>query len=81
MDWTDCPFVESVPGKVSGQPVIVGTRILADSIPENYEAFLKEGLSPEDAIAETLDCFPGAGLERIKSLLSYYYACQAQHQP
>ncbi len=81
MDWKDCPLVEIVPGKVSGQPVIAGTRILADSIPENYEAFLDEGLSPEDAIAETLECFPGAGLDRIKGLLSYYFAHQPQHQP
>lgn len=80
MDWAGCDLVESTPEKVSGQPVIVGTRILADSIPENYEAFLAEGLSPDGALAETLDCFPGAGLDHIKGVLSYYYAHRHQLQ-
>jgi hypothetical protein len=30
MDWTGCDLVEQVPGRVSGQPVVKGTRILAD---------------------------------------------------
>jgi uncharacterized protein (DUF433 family) len=80
MNWEDCDLVEAVPGKASGQPVIVGTRILADSIPDNYESFVDEGLSPEEAIYATLECFPGAGYERIKSMLAYYYSHQAQHQ-
>jgi uncharacterized protein (DUF433 family) len=37
MDWRDCDIVEQVPGKVSGQPVVKGTRILADTILEDYD--------------------------------------------
>ncbi len=81
MDWSDCDLVESVPGKVSGASLIVGTRIFADSIPENYEAFLDEGATPEQAVNETLECFPGARVERIQALLSYYYSHQPQPQP
>ena len=37
IDWTDCPDVEQVPGKVSGQPVVVGTRILAQRVIDNAD--------------------------------------------
>ena len=28
IDWSDCPDMEQVPGRVSGQWTVVGTRIL-----------------------------------------------------
>jgi hypothetical protein len=37
MDWAGCQLVEVVPGKVAGKPVIKGTRILADTIVEDFE--------------------------------------------
>ena len=30
MDWSGCEYVERVPGKVGGRPVIQGTRIESD---------------------------------------------------
>lgn len=30
LDWRCCDLVEQVPGKVSGRPLVRGTRILAD---------------------------------------------------
>ena len=80
MDWSGCELVETVPGKVSGAPVLVGTRIPVAAIVDNYEAFLEEGSSPEEAIAETLDCYPGAGEQRVRDILTYYYAHEAQLQ-
>jgi uncharacterized protein (DUF433 family) len=47
MDWTDCPIVEINPRKVSGAPILKGTRVQADAILENYE-----GGSPIEEIAE-----------------------------
>jgi uncharacterized protein (DUF433 family) len=37
MDWSGCDLVEVVPGKVSGQPLVKGTRIPADFVVESYE--------------------------------------------
>ncbi len=37
IDWTGCELVEQVPGKVSGRPLVRGTRILADTIVEDAE--------------------------------------------
>ncbi len=40
MDWTDCPLVEINPRKLSGVPVLKGTRMQADSILETYQSGL-----------------------------------------
>jgi uncharacterized protein (DUF433 family) len=71
LDWSDCPLVEVIPGKVSGAPLLKNTRLPVDAITGNYDAFRDEGLSPDAAIAETLDCYPEAGLDAIKAILSY----------
>jgi uncharacterized protein (DUF433 family) len=36
-DWTGCDQVEVVPGKVSGVPVLVRTRMPADSVLQHFE--------------------------------------------
>jgi len=38
MTWEGCEAVERVPGKMSGEPVIKGTRVLADTIISNFES-------------------------------------------
>jgi uncharacterized protein (DUF433 family) len=58
LDWSDCPLVEIMPGKVSGAPLLKGTRLPVEAITRNYDAFRDDGLSPEAALAETLDCYP-----------------------
>lgn len=37
IDWTDCELVERIPGKVSGRPMVRGTRILAGRIVQDAE--------------------------------------------
>ena len=63
IDWTDCPDVERIPGKVSGQPIVKGTRILADGVVVNAES----GLTPEE-IAN--DIFPGLGVDRACRIIA-----------
>src|ERR1700722_4567171 len=62
VDWSDCPIVEVVPGKVSGVPILKGTRVQADSIVENYETG-----SPVEEIAYNFDLKP----EDIRAVLPY----------
>jgi len=69
MDWTGCDLVERVPGKVSGQPVVKGTRILADQIVEDAELG-----SPVEEIAEN---YPSLSIEKIKKLLAFAHSHQA----
>jgi uncharacterized protein (DUF433 family) len=44
LDWSECPAVESIPGKVSGAWVFKGTRMPVATVFENLEA----GASIED---------------------------------
>jgi len=80
LDWSDCPLVEVIPGKVGGAPLLKNTRLPVDAITGNYDAFLDEGLSPDAAMTETLDCYPEAGLDAIKAILNYRSEHQFQAQ-
>jgi uncharacterized protein (DUF433 family) len=62
LDWSQCPIVESIPGKVSGAWVLRGTRTPVKVIFENLEA----GLS----IEEVMEQFP-VTREQIDSLMSF----------
>jgi uncharacterized protein (DUF433 family) len=58
--WNDCDLVHRDPEIVHGTPVLKETRLPADAIVENVESFMEmDGLTVDQAIAETLDCFPG----------------------
>jgi uncharacterized protein (DUF433 family) len=48
VDWSDCALVESIPGKVSGAPLLKGTRMPAQTIVDNMDA----GMTPAE-VAET----------------------------
>jgi uncharacterized protein (DUF433 family) len=37
IDWSECPIVERVPGRMNGRPVVKGTRMPADGVVENFE--------------------------------------------
>ena len=69
IDWTDCPDVERIPGKVSGQPIVVGTRILAQGVVDNAEDCTPEELANEH--------FPGLGVERARRIIAF----AKQHAP
>jgi len=70
MDWWAAISLKWCRGKSPGRGS--GRHALASrAITGNYNAFLDEGLSPDQAVAETLDCYPGAGVDRIKAILHY----------
>jgi hypothetical protein len=37
IDWMACELIEKIPGKVSGRPLVRGTRILPDAIVDSYD--------------------------------------------
>ena len=73
MDWTGCDLVERVEGKGSGRPVVKGTRILADTIVEDFELG-----SPVEEIAEN---YPSLPIDKIRQLIAFANSRQPQHQP
>ncbi len=62
LDWSQCPAVESIPGKVSGAWVFRGTRMPVQTIFQNLEA----GMSLKE-IVETWDVTP----EEVKAAIRF----------
>jgi uncharacterized protein (DUF433 family) len=62
IDWSGCPLVEVVPGKVSGAPILKGTRLPAQTIVDNHDY----GLSP----AEIVEQF-GVTEDQVLRILKY----------
>ena len=63
LDWSQCPVVESVPGKVSGAWVLKGTRMPVSAIFENLEA----GASLDDI----MEWFDGLNREQVKAVIEF----------
>ncbi len=63
IDWAGCELVERIPGKVSGRPLVRGTRILADTIVQDAELG-----SPLEEIQEN---YPDLSLSTIQQLISF----------
>ncbi|MEO8662353.1 MAG: DUF433 domain-containing protein [Bryobacteraceae bacterium] len=72
LDWSQCPAVESIPGKVSGAWVLKGTRTPVKVLFENLEA----GMSIEEVIEQfpvtreeidRLMAFVARSLDRVPS--------------
>jgi uncharacterized protein (DUF433 family) len=73
IDWTACELIEQVPGKVSGRPIVCGTRILPDAIVDSYDAG-----DPLDLIHEN---YPGLSLSQIQRLIEFAHAGRGQPAP
>ena len=63
IDWSLCPAVESVPGKMSGAWVFRGTRMPVATVFENLE----EGMT----IDELIEMFDGLTREQVKAVLDF----------
>ena len=64
MEWSKSPDVERVPGKVSGQWVVKGTRVPVEAVIRNA----LDGFSAEE-IAEEI--FEGVPVERVRAVLRF----------
>jgi uncharacterized protein (DUF433 family) len=63
LDWSQCPAVESVPGKMSGAWVLKGTRMPVSAIFENLEA----GANIDDI----MEWFDGLDREQVKEVIHF----------
>lgn len=73
IDWMQCELIERIPGKVSGRPIVRGTRILPDAIVNSYDH------------GETLDNiredYPALSLPQIKRLIEFAHVRRGQPVP
>jgi uncharacterized protein (DUF433 family) len=63
LDWSECPAVESVPGKLSGAWVLRGTRMPVSAIFENIEA----GANIDDI----MEWFDGLDRKQVKAVIEF----------
>ena len=63
IDWSQCPDVESVPGRVSGAWVIKDTRVQAQAVVDNARA----GCSAEEIATEIFEL----PLDRVRGVLRF----------
>jgi uncharacterized protein (DUF433 family) len=70
VDWTQCELIEQVPGKVSGRPIVRGTRILPDAIVDSYDL--------GETIDELREGFPSLTVDQIKRLIDFAHAKRGQ---
>jgi len=63
LDWNDCPVVERLPGKVSGEWLFRGTRVPVKALFENLE----DGARVDDF----LEWFPGVTREQVEAVLQH----------
>jgi len=70
IDWLACELIEQVPGKVSGRPIIRGTRILPDAIVNSYDA--------GETLDEIHEDYPGLSEAQIQRLMEFAHARRKQ---
>jgi uncharacterized protein (DUF433 family) len=71
IDWSECPLVEVKPGVQSGAPVLLGTRMPADAIVNNFDY----GLSVAE-IEEQFEIPP----DHIEAILTYAKSHRIAHR-
>ena len=70
MDWTDCPVIEVIPGKLSGAPVLRRSRVRPQDLLNNLDQ------GPE----WMADAF-GLPIEDVRQVLSFHHQHQAELAP
>jgi uncharacterized protein (DUF433 family) len=73
IDWTACELIERVPGKVSGRPVVRGTRIMPEGVVNSYEL--------GETIDELREGFPSLTESQIKRLIEFARAQRGHAKP
>jgi uncharacterized protein (DUF433 family) len=73
IDWTDCELVERIPGKVSGQPIVRGTRIMPGPVVRSYDR--------GESIEDIREGWPSLSVDQIKGLVAFAHAQRGQPVP
>jgi uncharacterized protein (DUF433 family) len=73
IDWTECELIERIPGKLSGRPIVRGTRILPDAIVNSYDM--------GESIVDLCEGFPALSATQIQRLIDFAHARRGQTHP
>jgi uncharacterized protein (DUF433 family) len=70
IDWTGCDLVERIPGKVSGRPIVRGTRIMPDPIVRAFDR--------GETMEEIREDWPSLSVDQIRGLVAFAHAHREQ---
>jgi uncharacterized protein (DUF433 family) len=70
IDWLACELIEQIPGKVSGRPIVRGTRILPDAIVDSFDL--------GETIEELHEGFPALSVSQIMRLIEFAHSRRGQ---
>ena len=73
INWMACELIEQIPGKVSGRPIVRGTRIMPDGIVNSYDM--------GESIEEICEDWPSLSVAQIKRLIEFAHADRPQSNP
>jgi uncharacterized protein (DUF433 family) len=73
IDWMRCELIEQIPGKVSGRPIVRGTRILPDGIVNSYDM--------GESIENIQQDWPSLSLAQIERLIEFAHMYREQRNP
>lgn len=73
IDWTACELIEQIPGKVSGRPIVRGTRIMPEGIVNSY--------AMGESIEEIHEDWPSLSVDQIRRLIEFASAYRGQSNP
>jgi len=72
IEWSQCELIECVPGKVSGRPVVRGTRIMPDAIVGSCDL--------GETIEELRLGFPTLSVAQLRRLIEFAHGQREQHR-
>jgi len=70
IDWTECELIEQIPGKVSGKPIVRGTRILPEAIVNSWDM--------GESIEDLREGFPSLTTAQIRRLIEFAQSRRGQ---
>jgi uncharacterized protein (DUF433 family) len=73
VDWYGSELTEQIPGKMSGNPVVKGTRVLADTIVSNFEG--------GSSVEEIHENYPSVPVDKIRTLIAFAQSHTRQPAP
>jgi uncharacterized protein (DUF433 family) len=73
IDWTGCELVEQIPGKVSGQPIVRGTRILPEPVVRSFDR--------GETMEQIREDWPSLSVDQIRGLVAFAHARRGQLVP
>ena len=80
MNWSTYEDIWIDPKRMSGAPCLKGTRVTPETILDNFDGALEDGLNTEEAALFVQSNFPTVTLKQVQALIAYREAHEYELQ-